>query len=380
MVGRRSVALFATVFLCAAAAPGAIAEPTTSIDLEIINAVAAQDDDSVATGLGTATVEFSDASNRVVRPRLQIESAFYEVDGRASALFTVPRAEVKWRLPLSESYTARFTAGRSRLSWGDGAVFNAGDVINGAEPNTLDLTASVLRDETVWLLSGYFPLGRYAFFEPLLLIPGLELTAGTDPAAVAPVGADKSGGGFRLQWKTGQVKSETGYVYRGSDESHAPYLSLQGNLYVDWYAAVSTRVTTGEIEEDGGVSATEAKGGNATVGLYHIAQGPRGGSWSVRLEGIVRAGADPALFPEVTWGPSDLFTTFLRSTIVLDGESSASAVGVNWTPATGLTLALFGSLATGTETESGLAGSVVDPEVLSDEPLSTVTALIRYSF
>ncbi len=380
MVGRRGVALFAAALLFAAAAPGAIAEPTTSIDLEIINAVAAQDDESVATGLGTATVEFSDASNRVVRPRLQIESAFYEVDGRASALFTVPRAEVKWRLPLSESYTARFTAGRSRLSWGDGVVFNAGDVINGAEPNTLDLTASVLRDETVWLLSGYFPLGRYAFFEPLLLIPGLELTAGTDPAAVAPVGADKSGGGFRLQWKTGQVKSETGYVYRGSDESHAPYLSLQGNLYVDWYAAVSTRVTTGEVEEDGGVSATEAKGGNATVGLYHIAQGPRGGSWSFRLEGIVRAGGDPALFPEVTWGPSDLFTTFLRSTIVLDGESSASAVGVNWTPATGLTLALFGSLATGTETGSGLAGSVVDPEVLSDEPLTTVTALIRYSF
>ncbi len=321
------------------------AEIRSTVDLGVYNTVLIADgEDPTASGTATADVEFAGIGDRMVRPLLQIRAVLIEVDGIATADFQVPRAEIKWRRQVGDSYTLRFTAGRSRLSWGDGVVLNAGDVINGALPAELDLSASTLRDETVWLLSAYLPLGAYAFLEPVLLVPGFA----QDGSTVSAAGVQNTGAGARVQWKVRQIKMESGYIYRGGDRTHQPYLSMQGNLFLDWYGGVSLLDDTV----------------TASGGAFALASGPRGGTWTFRVEGLVETDSEPVWFPELTWSPSELFSTFVRARIAGNSESANTTVGLNWLPSTGLGISLFGTLF----------------ETLSTEQTGAITAAVTYSY
>ena len=92
--------------------------------------------------------------NPIVRSELQLEET--AGDG---AVVTVPRASIKVRLPWF-----RFMIGKSRVSFGRGFFFDAGDVIfGGAGLLVSDFSASVLRDDTTWLLEAYVPLGQLSY-------------------------------------------------------------------------------------------------------------------------------------------------------------------------------------------------------------------------
>ncbi|MFW5642439.1 MAG: hypothetical protein ACOCYQ_00300 [Alkalispirochaeta sp.] len=367
--------------------PGAFAEVLTTVTVDAYQSVTTDGEETTAAGVGRSEIDFESRGSRDVRSRLQLRGYLTETDGVSTSEITIPRAEIRWRLAAGESYRMRFTVGRSRLSWGDGVLFNAGDTINGARPGAVDLTADTLRDETQWLTAGYFPLGRFAFLEPVLLLPGYDMEYSSGSTGRTADDIDDTAAGGRLQFNLFSVKSEIGYLYRGEERIHQPSIALQGNLGVDWYAGVSMRLPDPPDEEL-----------YLSGGLVHHGSGHRIGSWSLRVESLWEQKGDRLhLYPEVTWSPSRLFSVFLRGTAtpvvaaewLEPGDTDASgAVGLAWTPTTGLTISLYtvGTADRGTPGRTGIDGWGGPPETgttganAGDLLFTTVTAAVSYTF
>lgn len=134
------------------------------------------------------------------------------------AVIQIPRANLRFRFPVSDDYSLRVTAGIDRVTWGMGTVLNAGDLLFGAEfENTQSLMSfDSVRDETAMLFAVYYPLGDLNYLETVLL-PSL------------------SGGfpdiGFRIHSALDTVSFETSYLYRGIKKEHTISSSLQTSLF-----------------------------------------------------------------------------------------------------------------------------------------------------
>lgn len=301
------------------------AEETTAfrtIEVEARNTLVkgADMDDWDLVGLGSGELDFQSQGSRWVRARLNLRADILErADTESVTQFTVPRAFVRARFPLGERYLFRTTVGRSRVTWGDGALYNAGDLLFGAEGRRADLlsTASI-RDETDWLITAFFPLGRFSFVEPVVLVPETAL-------------------GSRLQWKLWNIKMESAYLYRDVTEEHESSLSFQGNIGPDVYGGVAT--TSGD-----GVDPYEEL--RITGGLFHQHRYGTSSAITLRLEALV----DPesgdgeqelSLFPEVTWSPSESVVLFARAVVAARDPSAIWITGGEWNIYQGLTLGSY---------------------------------------
>lgn len=286
----------------------------------------------LAAGSARAELELASFGSSDVRSRLQLRAELYDgPDGSAESVLSVPRAEVRWRMRLPAG-SLRIRAGRTRLSWGDGQLYNAGEVLNGARPEQVDLTARTLRDETQWLLSAYLPLGRFAFLEPVAVLPPAVLG---DDATVAAAPAHTSAGGLRVQGQVAGIKSEVGYLYRGAGELHQPYLSLQGNLGVDLYGGIRW-----EWRHRAGTDAPR-EAVTASAGAFAQRDHRRLGTGTLRVEALwEETGGRWYLAPDLSWAPSQLLNFFSRSEVELGTGTTEwrSSGGIRWTPVTGLTI------------------------------------------
>lgn len=377
-------AALATVLIAASVAVPAAADVSQTVTLEASHAVSrGAEEELLAAGGGLAELDLRSSGSRYVRGRLQLRAGVNTED--PGAALEVPRAFVKARFPLSETSFFHLTAGRTRLTWGDGAYYNAGDTLFGTLGESPDFTAEDLRDETSWLAAVFFPLGRFSFVEPVVLVP---LPATGEDGTAGPAPAHDTSAGLRLQGKLGQMKSEVSYLFRGTESYHQPALSLQGNLGVDWYAGATTRLPGPDTQlpwADAAEAAAEEAAG--TFGLLHIAEGRSGESLTLRLEGLVRpwkeweptdaaaahdgtgeaaagtgressttAAAAPSpygleLFGEVIWQPAQSLRFFLRTVASPIDVSGLVVPGAAWTPYDGLTLSLFAALQAGEGTD-----------------------------
>lgn len=365
------VALPATLLLAVLAALIAplpvLAEVSQRVTLEATHAVTrAVDDEALAVGTGLAELDLRSAGSRYVRGRLQLRARVASSDPAAD--LEVPRAFVKARFPLTEESYFHLTAGRARLTWGDGAFYNAGDTLFGAIGENPDFTADTIRDETGWLAAAFFPLGRFAFVEPVVLVPLPEDTigsagvgdtgAGGTTDAPEPAAAHDTSAGARIQGKLGEIKSEASYLFRGTESYHQPAVSLQGNLGVDWYAGATTRIPgpDSRLPWDGAAEAAREEAA-ASFGLLHIEEGASGQSLTLRIEGLVRPwkqwseiDAGPyglELFGEVIWQPAQSLQLYLRQVASPIDTSGLFVPGAAWMPYDGLTLSLFAALQAG---------------------------------
>lgn len=343
--GARSAALIAATALFAAATPGAQLRQSVTVDAGATAALPLESEATIAS-FATAELDLRSAPDAQVSGRLQLRGTALDpatdTDGE-DVLLELPRAFARVRLPVGERSVA-LTAGRTRLTWGDGQVFNAGDTINGARAASLDFADQTLRDETVWLAAARLPLGRFSFVEAVAL-PSLSSQAWWEQTA-----------GGRIQGQIAGVKSELSYLQRGAEETGEAALSLQGNLYLDVYTATNASIKHGEITWVSSAGVLH----NGRVGL---------GDWSARVEGLVDWDQEQVLlYPELTWSPSPLFSVFGRSEILLDSTQSNSGVGVRWDPATGMTLSLV--------VQNATAGASATPA----EGQFSITTSLRYVF
>lgn len=372
--------LFATVL------PGAHAEARQIITIDAVHSLTRLEaNEWSAAGLGLVEVDLQSTGNRQARGQLRV-TAQASADGSTDA--TIDRAFVKVRLPFLQERWFHVTAGRARLSWGDGAYFNAADTLYGRVGESTSFVETTLRNEASWLLAGFFPLGRFSFVEAVVLVPGVDLLS----EAPEPPGIENSGAGIRIQGKIGQIKAEASYLYDGgiagggvvgNDEAtgsgeapgasprigdlHRPAVSLQGNLGVDWYLSASTAIPGAYSEAPSGYPRDQLA---VSLGLLHIASYAGGKTLSLRLESLLlpwqrwkvpEAGAPDvgapgleggetyslAIFPEVIWSPTSSLSFYLRSLISPIDVSAQVTPGLRWNAVEGVTFYGFANVLAG---------------------------------
>ncbi|HEQ71967.1 MAG TPA: hypothetical protein ENN69_05720 [Spirochaetia bacterium] len=319
-----------TLFLLAAVAFPAAADIETAVEITTLSFLTRN-----ATGeamvylLGKGNLSFSAIGNDNVR-------AVAELAGIWAGNLAMSPEDILKRLFVKINFGGFYlTAGKTRVSFGEGFVFNAGDVIFGSLEPPGDLSESVLRDETDWLIDGMLPLGLFSYIEGILL-PFSPLD--TDPLSDASV--YKLRGGGRVVTKLAGIKLEGGYLFKADEAVHHPYVSLQGNLFFDAQLSASWK-----IPADGAAEEQLRQGLAVTGGLFRIFQFDDGSALTVRLEavwrpfGLWRETQAPLpeghhyallLYPEIEYSPFDVLSLQLRSLISPVDASGLVSFGVTF--------------------------------------------------
>jgi len=326
---------------CAALSPVS-AEAKTSVELTLLDTLTRLDDQEAGfAGVALGRLFLDAVPTESLRGQLAFEARVGDTTELA-----VSRAYARVRTPAW-----RATHGLAPLSWGQGFFYNAADVVFGPIGSTADLTAKELRDLAVWQTTVYVPLGPFSFVEAALLAPELNLSQlTTDPEAEPPSAADTAAGA-RLQGRIGASQIEAGYLYRGADGTHNPFVSFHGSLFFDVYLAASA-------ELDGAAVADLPSALLASCGLYHILRLPGGTHLAVRLEALVRPGGrwepgDPGaeygllLYPELVWNIGPKLSLLSRNFVSPVDQSAFCVLGADWKLLTGLSLLAFASVQLG---------------------------------
>lgn len=339
----------------------AFAEVRSSVTLAAYGTLARAGGGAAAGAFLHGRLDLQSAGSENVRGQLQLD-----VWAGEDLLLDIPRAWLRVRLP-----GFRITAGKTRLSWGEGFVFNAGDALFGSlDPLAGDLSASALRDQTAWLAAAYIPLGAFSFLEAAVLpfgVPPEAVQALVDnlPVLLAPRAFDELAGGAGLRgvFKLGGIKLEGGWYADWAAREQRPYLSLQGHLLADWHLSVALAMP---FDDPGGREAWERLA--VTAGLFHLARLGADRSLSLRLEGALRpgaawreadgAGALPAgaasapvyglvLFPEAVLALSSSLSLQLRAVLSPVDGSGLALLGTAWSPYQGLSFLAYVSAMAG---------------------------------
>lgn len=259
------------------------AESSLALDLQLMQTFyRGQDDEIHPMGLGTAGMTFRSTGNADVKADVQIDYIPLDasIAGQSLSHFDLKKVSVKVRFP-----SLRLTMGKTRVGWGDGQVFNAGDVLFGSLTPGVDLTADEARTETAWLNLVRWSPGRKTWFEAIYMPPSPQVQL--DGSYVIPDLYHSSGGG-RLVTEMGDVIVEAGYIYKGESKvsgditGHRPYLSLHGDAFFDLYASMSLAIPEDQLS-------WEASRGslNISLGMFRQFQIGYNGVLSFRLEALV---------------------------------------------------------------------------------------------
>ena len=404
----RALAMVTIAFVAGALSPPALGALDSVVDIRALsNFYSAPLSEWHWNGTVESVLDLRSERNSVVRGQLQLETTLLTsglgVDDMgipASALalacsgvsadgrlcFDVPRANIRVRIPISDDYRIRFTIGRARLTWGQGQVFNAGDLLFGADPDQVDYTEVAIRDETAVLVASFIPLTDFSFIEVVGLPP---LTTLTD----APIG--EGAGGLRLQGKIADLKYEIGYLFDGGsadgaagnaagntdspsdaagntdspsdaagntdgdDPAHNIAISVQGNVGADFYlSATSALVHNVDVADE------LYQRLQITLGLNYIIDLTGDLNLSLRLESLWRPAGEwqekdgatvryaLLLYPEVLLSISNAVQIFVRSIFSPIDLSAQLIGGVTWVPHSGLSLLFFPTINIGESSDT----------------------------
>ncbi|MBN1798331.1 MAG: hypothetical protein JW822_07125 [Spirochaetales bacterium] len=309
------------------------AEVVTSVEITALSGLTRDENQEfVIYEVGKTALNFDSVGNPDVRAQLELDTIVTE-----AIMPDVKRAFVKVRFP-----GFRITAGKTRESWGEGFLFNAGDVIFGSMDPIADLSEAILRDETAWLVDLYVPLGQFSHIEAIVL----PYAPGSQSAEILNSVHDMRAGG-RIVTKLWGIKIEGGYLFKADQALHHPYVSFQGNLFFDLQLSAALQLpaedATPEDIEDGFT---------VSFGLMHIFSTDEAGTWTVRMEGALRPfgsweeveAADEdtkyglLLYPEIDYAPDDFLSFQLRSIISPIDASAVISFGCTYNIYQGLNI------------------------------------------
>jgi hypothetical protein len=293
---------------------------------------------------GESRLDLKSYGNNNVRGQLQLDTLISE-----EIELDVPRAFIRVRFPAF-----RLTLGKTRVSWGEGFLFNAGDVVFEGISLLDNLTELELRDETDWMLVPYLPLGTFSFIEGLIL-PHPRLEEGGDGIPVS-VPLSRVDVGSRIHTKAAGIKLEGGYLYKGSEERHRPYVSFQGGLLtLDWHLSTSLAIPTEDADRE-----SLRRGWDISVGFFRIVNLPSSGSITFRFESGLTpfahweeaSSSTPPdygiyLYPEVSVAVTDSLSYFVRSIVSPIDGSALSFAGIRWNIFQGFTMSFYFSMMLG---------------------------------
>lgn len=328
------------------------------------------EDDNTTTALGQGALDVKSSGNRNVKSQISLN--LYSTVAGAS--IDVKKAWVKFRYPKF-----RGMIGKNRVSWGEGIVYNAGDVIfddfiiynplTGSSGEDLDLTADELRSANRIMATANIPLGMFTFLEGIYMpynfsLQYLAAMANPTPSEVEKeLIKDESTGlefsnhsfGGRFLTRLGGIKVETGYLFDGYNDIHKPYLSFNGTALVDYHLSSSVNIPTEETDFDNWKDSLKISGG-----IFYLFELEEERTLTLRLESMVKPFGEwkeedgvqaygLSLYPEVAFVPNEEFSFFLRSLFSPIDISARSTFGVNWKTYQGFTIGSFFSIDLGEE-------------------------------
>ncbi|MCK5197910.1 MAG: hypothetical protein KAR21_06145, partial [Spirochaetales bacterium] len=300
----------------------------------------------ISAGTGSASLSIDQTDNKNVKSQFRISAVPNPETGDID--LSVPRAYVKFRFPKIRS-----VIGKAPFSWGEGLIFNAGDVIFGDTALSTNLMQTEFLDSDAWLTTIYYSLGNFSYIEAIVLPPEDIL----DDSNNVINGFNKSMGGGRLVTRLGNTKLESGYIYDGRVYAHKPYLTLQGNLYLDWHLSASVSLPDG-------YALTDSIEDNLviTAGIYSLASIGYDGILNYRLEAMIKpfekweeysAGSGQSevygiyLYPELAYSVGSGMALILRSFISPVDMSAAVIPGFSWNVFQGFNLLGFATFGIG---------------------------------
>ena len=196
--------------------------PSVKLDLRNNLAINPDPDDTEVRYLvgGTGRLAFDSTGNRNVKAHLSILANIDTVNQN----ILLDRAYIITRFDI-----LRLTFGKTRLSWGEGAAFNAADLVMGATDLNVNLTTEEFRSQSLWMSALNLSLDRFAFVEAVLLPP--LPNPRTDSISF--------GGRILTQFDEIALKLEGGYFYRGNEKLHQTYFSLHGGDGLNWHLSAA---------------------------------------------------------------------------------------------------------------------------------------------
>ena len=311
-------------------------------------------------GGGSAQLDLVATGNRAVRGQLSLSADLRPqavADGPPAAGVQVERAFLRARLP-----GFRLTVGKTRLAWGRGRFFNAGDILFGQTP-AFAAGAGEFLTAADWLVAAYVPLGRLSFLE-LVALPPLD-----------PLTIDHTDAGGRAVVRLGELTVEAGYLYAAGRAAaaealareHRGYLGLKGAVGgIDWHLSAGTALPAARSADLR--RAAEQRLLLTAGGLGFLDLGPEAGVVTLLLEAGVRpwrawddttSPPTPSLdhygvylFPELGYSPAEGWNLSLSGVLSPVDRSGVAAAGASWNILQGLTLSLYTAVMFGAEEDT----------------------------
>ena len=248
----------------------------------------------------------------------------------------VHKAYLKAKFP-----SFRLTMGKTRLSWGDGRVFNAADVLYGSSDTAVEFTQAELRGETAWMASINFPIDFFSFAEAVIM-----------PSSTGK--PDDMTFGGRLYATIQDIKVEGGYATKVETGArvHKPYVSFQGSFGPDWYLSSSLTIPV-----SGNIAQATLDSWMVSGGLFQYVQLENDRSLTLRMEFLLCPFGDwdlasaldnqncaLLLYPELTYALSPSLALSFQSILSPLDLSAKSTIGFSWNVFEGFSVLGYGSV------------------------------------
>ena len=244
------------------------AEIRQTVQIDLQNTLATGGGEALSLATGTGQLKLQSSGNRNVKGYLGLQA-----DINLESSIALDRAYIKTRYD-----TFTINAGKTRLSWGEGAVFNAADVVMGGSDLALDLAADEFRSNSRWLVSVSKSHGRFSFTELVMLPPDQDPL---EPISSANISKAKVA--IRTQFQLAalaKTKVEMGYAL--ADDNHQPYVSLQSGHGINWHLSAS-------LQPDKSI--------NTSSGLYGVKDVGEQSTLNYRTELLVRSSGETSEQP-----------------------------------------------------------------------------------
>ena len=322
------------------------------------------------TGTGKADLRFESLGNSNMRAQAALEFYPFDVTGAPMGI-SVPAVQLD-RFWIKAKFPGwRLTAGKTKLAWGNGSIFNSGDILFGSLNPFVDFTESSQRDDTSWLTAVNIPTGRFSFLEAVVLPPNLVW----DGTSLTIPQAQGTSGGLRYFFRAGSWKLETGYLYKGDAKvtgdllGHRPYFSFHGHAGVDLYGAVSMAAgwdSSANVNRQTWEQVASTV--NLSIGAFHQFQVGYDSTLTLRLETLLMPWQSwtalrfnevlegggyygMMIYPEITWNLRSTWFASIQS-LISPVDASAQITGtVGWYVFQGFTLLGFVTVNAGEESD-----------------------------
>lgn len=225
-----------------------------------------------ALGLGKVDLSARGASN--IRAELTLEI----LTGKDTVL-RIPRAFLRYS---PEGF--RLTLGRAAASWGEGLVYNAGDLWAPAFDPSSSLASETVKDLSFWQAGLWIPLGDLAYFEALGAPPeGALVTPGLPPEW------HQAAGGMRFYGDFGAAALQAGWNTDGKAGIHRIYGAFNTSLGpLGIYGNGGTAVAVSSDLWTEGLLGAALRGQTHSLGIFLTQELPEGQTWSGRMEVLSR--------------------------------------------------------------------------------------------